>query len=66
MDNTTRDSNVNKQRTTKMTKQARIDALSAALSKISQQTKGYDSYSQIGCLHDIAHNALIADILLRK
>jgi hypothetical protein len=47
----------------KPTKQQRIDALMKALVTISAQTKGYDQYCQMGCLHEIAHKAIVAETL---
>jgi hypothetical protein len=41
-----------------MTKQEVIDALLGELTRISAQTKGYDEFSTMGCLHIIAHGAV--------
>lgn len=45
----------------RVTKDQRIDALRAALAKLSAETKGYYEFSAMGSLHKIAHEALLAD-----
>ena len=45
------------------TKDQRIAALRHALARISNETRGYTEFSQMGCLHKIAQEAFEADIL---